>query len=140
MCIDRNSENDNFQFDDNLILENNKEEVGLGVTNDNKITFDSHIKNICRKAGQQLGALLRITNYLNSTQKILIFSGMIKSQPSYCTLIQMFSSRKANILINRMQERSMRILNGENKSHFENLLDKNKRDNNPPKKFTSINS
>ena len=27
MCIDRNSENDNFQFDDNLILENNKEEV-----------------------------------------------------------------------------------------------------------------
>ena len=34
----------------------------------------------------------------------------------------------------------MRILNGENKSHFENLLDKNKRDNNPPKKFTSINS
>ena len=65
---------------------------------------------------------------------------MIKSQPSYCTLIWMFSSRKANILINRMQERSMRILNGENKSHFENLLDKNKRDNNPPKKFTSINS
>ena len=30
----------------------------LGVTIDNKLTFVSHIKNICRKAGQKLGALL----------------------------------------------------------------------------------
>ena len=45
--------------------------IVLGVTIDNKLTFDSHIKNICRKAGQKLGALLRITNYLISSQKSL---------------------------------------------------------------------
>ena len=90
MCIGRNTENDKFEFD-NLLLENSKEEVVLGVTIDNKLTFDSHIKSICRKAGQKLGALLRITNYLNSSQKKLIFSGMIKSQFSYCPLIWMFS-------------------------------------------------
>ena len=50
MCIGRNTENDKFEFD-NLILENIKEEVVLGVTIDNILTFDSHIKNICRKAG-----------------------------------------------------------------------------------------
>ena len=86
MCIGRNTENDKFEFD-NLLLENSKEEVVLGVTIDNKLTFDSHIKSICRKAGQKLGALLRITNYLNSSQKKLIFSGMIKSQFSCCPLI-----------------------------------------------------
>ena len=48
MCIGRNTENDKFEFD-NLILV--KEEVVLGVTIDNTLTFDSHIKNICRKAG-----------------------------------------------------------------------------------------
>ena len=65
MYIGRNTENDKFEFD-NLLLENSKEEVVLGVTIDNKLTFDSHIKNICRKTGQKLGALLRIINYLNS--------------------------------------------------------------------------
>ena len=68
MCIGRNTENDKFKFD-NLLLEKSKEVVVLGITIDKKLTFDSHIKNICRKAGQKLGALLRITNYLNSSQK-----------------------------------------------------------------------
>ena len=85
MCIGRNTENYKFEFD-NFLLENSKEEVVLGVTIDNNLTFDSHIKNICRKAGQKLGALLRITDYLNSSQKKLIFSGMIKSQFSYFNL------------------------------------------------------
>ena len=46
-----------------MLLENSKEEVVLGVTIDNNLTFDIHINNICRKAGQNRGALLRITNY-----------------------------------------------------------------------------
>ena len=51
MCISRNTQNDKLEFD-NWLLENRKEEVVLGVTIDNKLTFDSHIKNICRKASQ----------------------------------------------------------------------------------------
>ena len=61
MCIGRNTENDKFEFN-NLLLENSKEEVVLGDTIDKKLTFDSHIKKICRKTGQKLGELLRITN------------------------------------------------------------------------------
>ena len=72
MCIDRNIENDKFEFDD-LLLENSKGEVVLCVTIDNKLTFYSHIKNISRKAGQRLGALLRITIYRNSSQKKVYF-------------------------------------------------------------------
>ena len=41
MCIGRNTENEKF---DNVLLENSKKEVVLGVTIDNKLTFDSHIK------------------------------------------------------------------------------------------------
>ena len=59
----RYTENDKFEFD-HLCLENSKEEVVFGVTIDDKLKFDSHIKNICRKAGQKLGALIRTTNYL----------------------------------------------------------------------------
>ena len=59
------TENDKSAFD-NLFFENSKEEVLLGITVDNKLTFNSHIKNICFKKGQKLGELLRITDYLNS--------------------------------------------------------------------------
>ena len=51
---------------------------------------------------------------------------MIKSQFSYCPLIWMFSSRKSNNLINRIHERSIRIVSSDNESNFENLLEKNK--------------
>ena len=36
----------------------------------------------------------------------------------------MFSSRKANTLINRIYERSVRIVSGDNEGNFENLLEK----------------
>ena len=51
---------------------------------------------------------------------------MIKSQFSYCPLIWMFSSRKSNKLINRIHERSIRIVSSDNESSFENLLEKHK--------------
>ena len=38
----------------------------------------------------------------------------------------MFSLRKANNLINRIHERSIRIVSGNIESNFENLLEKNK--------------
>ena len=49
MCIGKNTESDIFEFE-NVCLENSKEEGILGITIDNKLTFDSHIKSICRKA------------------------------------------------------------------------------------------
>ena len=66
MCIGRNTENEKF---DNVLLENSKKEVVLGVTIDNKLTFDSHIKYISRNATQKLGALLRIIRYIIQAKK-----------------------------------------------------------------------
>ena len=123
MCIGRNTENDKFEFD-NLFWEKSKEVV-VGVRIDNKLIIDSYIKNVCRKADQKLDALLRITNYLHWSQKIYIFSEKIKSQFSCCPLIWMFSSRKANNLIRRIHERSIRLVSGKNANDFENLLEKN---------------
>ena len=83
------------------------------------------LKTFVEKLAKNLGALLRITNYLNSSQKKLIFNGMIKSRFSYRPFIRMFSSRKANF-INRIHERSIQIVSGYNESNIENLLEKNK--------------
>ena len=96
----------------------------LGLTIDNKLSFDNHVKKICRQASQKTCALSRISNYLDSKQKEILFKGVIRSQFSYCPLIWMLSSRKLNSLINKVHERSLRINNGDNHSSFKSLLSK----------------
>ena len=86
MCIGKNTESDIFKF------ENSKEEVILGITIGNKLTFDSHIKSIYGKAGQKLSALSRISPYLETDEKELLFKSMLKSQFSYCPFVWMFCS------------------------------------------------
>ena len=60
MCIGKNIESDIFKFE-NVCLENSKKEVILGITIDNELTFDSHIKSASQKAAQKLSALSRIS-------------------------------------------------------------------------------
>ena len=36
-----------------------------GITIDSKLTFENHINNICKRAGQKLNALARAAPYMN---------------------------------------------------------------------------
>ena len=36
----------------------------LGITLDNKLNFNEHVSNICKKANQKLHALARISNFM----------------------------------------------------------------------------
>ena len=49
----------------------------LSLTIDNKLSFDNHVKKICRKASQKTSALSKISNYLDSNQKEILFKGMM---------------------------------------------------------------
>ena len=94
MFLGKNKENDTFNFG-NISFNNSKEEVILSLTIDSKLSFDNHVKKICKKASQKAFPLSRTSNYLGSKQKEIIFKGMIRSQFSSCPLIWMFSSRKS---------------------------------------------
>ena len=61
-------------------------EIVLGIQIDNKLNFENHIKPLCNKASQKLGALQRISNMLDTQKKNLLFNSIIKSQFSYCPL------------------------------------------------------
>ena len=124
MCIGKNTESDVFKFE-NVCLENTKEELIVGIIIDNKLSFDSHIKSMCREAGQKLSALSRISPYLETDKKELLFKSMVKSQFNYCPLVWMFGSRNANNLINKIQERSLRLITNDKTSTFEHLLQAN---------------
>ena len=125
MCLGKNKENDTFNFE-NISLKNSKQELILGLTIDNKLSFDNHVKKVCRKANQKTCALSRISNHLYSKQKEILFKEMIRSQFKYYPLIWMFCSRKSNNLMNKVHERSLRIDSGDNHNSFKSLLSKYK--------------
>ena len=112
------TENETFIFN-NFIFNDSNEEKILGVSIDNELTFKSHIKSLCRKAAQKIGALSKLLNHLSDSQKKLIFNSLIKSQFNYCPLIWMFCSRTSNNMINKIHERL--ILN-DHTSDFDTLL------------------
>ena len=87
MCIGKEIDDDAKTLDFNdLAITNSKEVEVLGVTLDRNMNFHTHTKNICRKRGQKLSALLKISPYLDQGKKILLFKSMIKSQFIYSVL------------------------------------------------------
>ena len=111
MCLGKNTENETFTFKD-TIMNNSKEEKILGVIIDNRLTFSSHIRELCKKASQKISALSRISNQLNDSEKVLLFNAVVKSQFNYCPLVWMFCSRTSNNMINRVHERALKVILG----------------------------
>ena len=70
MCLDKDiDDTETLSFND-LALKNSKEVEILGITLDRSMGFNTHIKNICRKAGHKINALLRISTYFDQGKKI----------------------------------------------------------------------
>ena len=109
---------------DNFKISNSKCEKLLGINIDNKLTFDDHVAGLCRKAAQKLHALSRISHFMTFKQRQIIMKSFIHSQFGYCPLVWMFHSRKLNNRINRIHERSLRIVYNDRKLTFDELLEK----------------
>ena len=127
MCLLKDiDDTETLSFND-LALKNNKEVEILGKTLNRSIGFNTHIKNICKKAGQKLSVLLRIGLYLDQRKKVLLYKSVIKSQFNYCPLVSMYCSRQSNNLINRVHKRGLRLTyrNEINKEFQQILREKN---------------
>ena len=61
---------------------------------------------------------------MNIAQKRTIMKAFITSQFGYCPLVWMFHSRAINNRINKLHERSLRIVYKDRNSTFEDLLEK----------------
>ena len=98
----------------------------LGVTIDNKLNFDEHVSNICKRVSAKLHALARVASYMSSDKLRIIMKAFIESQFGYCPLIWMFHSRTLNNRINKLHERALRLVYKNPYASFRELLDKDK--------------
>ena len=94
----------------------------LGITIDKELKFDKHVDKACLKANKKLNFLSRMQSFLSAKKRKVIFNSFIESQFKYCPLIWMFCSRKSNDKINRLHQRSLRIVYKDFDSPYEKLL------------------
>ena len=75
-----------IMLDNHLIEPVNKIKL-LGLTLDNKLTFDSHISTLCQKAGKQVQVLSRLSQVLNESNKLLLYNSFVECYFNYCSYI-----------------------------------------------------
>ena len=79
--------------------------VLLGIEIDFKLKFESHINNLCTKAGVQLNGLFRFKNFMSLDSKKLSVNSFILSNYSYCPLVWHFSNKVSSNKIENIQKR-----------------------------------
>ncbi len=94
----------------------------LGVYFDQKLSYDYHVNELCRKAGRKLSILGRLTKTLDVASKMLHFHTYILSQFEYCSLVWHFCSRDKMKKIEKIQKQALHyIVNYFNASYSELL-------------------
>ena len=58
--------------------------VLLEITIDNKVTFEDHVRNLCKKASCKSWALHRIRKFLTVMEAKALSSSFVNSQFNYC--------------------------------------------------------
>ena len=95
---------------DNIVLKPESQVKVLGVTLDNKLNLSHHVSVLCTKAARQLNALSRVSRFLNTTSRMIIYNSFINSNFNYCPLVWHFCRKKDGDRIEKIQERALRII------------------------------
>ena len=99
----------------------------LDIHIDNRLNFDYHVGQLCKKSIKKLHALVRIFKYVETSKRRVLVNSFITSQFSYCPLIWMFHSRRMEHRINKVHERALRLIfPSDSKLTFKELLEKTK--------------
>ena len=94
----------------------------LGITIDDKLSFTTHIENLCSTASNRLRALARIRKFISFEQVKRLSEAYIMSTFTYCPLIWMYYCKTANNVINKIHKRSLRVMYKMEYANFEDLL------------------
>ena len=107
---------------DGYQITNSKRGKLLGITIDNKLSFNEHVSSLCTKASQKLHALARVSKYMDTDKLRLIMKASVNTQFGYCPLVWMFHSRGLNNRINKIHENAVCIVFKDKNDTFNELM------------------
>ena len=98
----------------------------LGVTIDCGLNFNLHISNVCKKASQRIGVIMRLRNLIPTEAKLHLFKAAILPHLTYCHLVWHFCRASETRRLERVQERGLRAVLKDKQSSYQQLLVKAK--------------
>ena len=119
----KNQQSISIQVKEKTISSQNEVEI-LGLTVDENLKFEKYISKICRSASGQLHAIHRLNRYLKPKTRTLVINSFILSNFSYCPLVWCFLSARQSSKIDKIIEKSLRIIDNENGLSYKDLLEK----------------
>ncbi|CAJ1050811.1 hypothetical protein Bbelb_118400 [Xyrichtys novacula] len=82
----------------------------LGLSIDSKLTWTSHLSNICRRAGQRHGALRKLANKLDAKGRANIYKTQVRSIMEYSCLAWMNASPTTLRQLDLIQKKALKII------------------------------
>ena len=96
----------------------------LGIEIDNKLNFEKHISNICKKASSQLNAIYKLQTFMGHEEIEATINTLVYLNFNYDCLIWHFSSKKSQNKVEDIHERSLKFLSNDYLSSYAELLEK----------------
>ena len=110
----------------NASVQNSTQERLLGISIDDKLTFEYHVAWLCQKANSKLYALSCIAPFMDQDKLRYLMRAFINSQFQYWPLAWMFHSRQLHHKIDEIQERVLRVTYQDYESSFQVLMEKDR--------------
>ena len=85
----------------------------LGVTVNNKMTFSTHIRDVCKKTSMKIGARLRLRNLIPVDAKLQLYKAATSSDHltcMYCHTVRLFCRASDSKKLERLQEHALRAV------------------------------
>ena len=127
MCLGPRNYHKDLQIVINYtVIEQRSEITLLEITLDDQLSFSSHVRNVCRKVSCQTGVLLRLGNLISTSAKLHIVTFAVIPYLTYCQTVWHFCRSSDASKLERIQERALRAVYCDNKSTYEELLQRAK--------------
>ena len=107
-----------LQIDNNKIKYENSVTL-LGITIDNRLSFDDHISKLCNKASMQLNAIYRLEKFMSQKELEFVLNSFI-IQFQLLPLVCHFSTNKSIEKLENIHKRCLRLTLND----YKTLLDK----------------
>ena len=95
----------------------------LGVTIDDQLNFNIHINEICKRASQRVGVMMRLKKLIPTNAKLTLYKSAILPYLTYCHLTWHLCTASNKRKLERMQERELRALFLDKQSSYKAPLD-----------------
>ena len=119
------SKDEPFSIDiDNEVIKNSNNKKLLRIKLSSRLSFDTRVTNNRNWAWNKLHALAGISQFLNINKHRMTMKAFYASEFGYCSLIWMFHCTELNSRVNKLHERTLRIMYQVYASSFTELFKK----------------